>query len=108
MTEKTFLTKNIKNCNDNSIPLNENDESDGMNLLKFSELTVKYPELQNVLEWSEEDLKTFYEGKLLLGKQQMADNGERELLISEESLIRLMDYHKSLDDLKKDFEKPED
>lgn len=103
MIENNLLTEKSGNNGDNSIPLDRNEESNDMNFLKLDELILKYPELTQVLGWTKEDLIVFYEGKLLLGRETVEDE-KTVLYISEDSLKRLMEYHKSLDDLKTEFE----
>lgn len=103
MIDNNLLTENSQDHDDYSIPLHKNDEYDDMNLLKLDELILKYPELNSILGWGKEDLIVFYEGKLLLGREVVED-GNTVYYISENSLKRLMEYHKSLDGLKVDFE----
>ncbi len=103
MTDNNLLTVKSGNNGGNSIPLGKNDQNNDMNLIKLDELILKYPELNQVLGWTKEDLIVFYEGKLLLGRETVEDD-KTVLYISEDSLKRLMEYHKSLDDLKTEFE----
>lgn len=84
------------------ISLEGNNQSGEMNLLRLDELILKYPELESTLGWSKEDLTAFYEGSLLLGEETV-ENEKTVLYISEDSLKRLMEYYRSLDDLKREF-----
>lgn len=103
MIDNNLLTRNSGDNGDNSIPLDNNEDKNDMNLLKLEELISKYPELEKDLGWTKEELTVFYEGKLLLGEER-SEGGKSVLYVSEDSLKRLVEYHKSLDDLKNEFE----
>jgi len=103
MTDAFFSVKNSVDNQHNSIPLDTTQENNDMNFLKLEELFSKYPELEKDLGWSKDEIVNFYEGKLLLGEQRSED-GKTVLHVSEEHLKRLIEYHKSLEDLKREFE----
>ncbi|MEZ4923089.1 MAG: hypothetical protein R2780_07980 [Crocinitomicaceae bacterium] len=107
MIDNNLLIRNSGDNGDNSIPLDNNEDKNDMNLLKLEELISKYPELKKDLGWTKEELEAFYEGKLLFGEEK-SEGGRSVLYVSEDSLKRLVEYRKLIDNLKNELEKSED
>ena len=102
-----LLTWNSGNNGGNSISLTANDQNSQMDLYKIDALIEKHPELLKELGWEREDIVTFFDSNLLLGEQR-EEKGVDELYISEKSLERLVEYLRSLDELKSTLRLPDD
>tara|TARA_B110001469_G_C9587025_1_gene291238 strand:- start:527 stop:721 length:195 start_codon:yes stop_codon:yes gene_type:complete len=63
-----------------------------MDLLTINEVFELFPIVTNQFNWNKEDLMDLFEGKLLIGKI----NEIGELLISKQSLEKLIEYRKNV------------
>ncbi|PHR47773.1 MAG: hypothetical protein COA32_07415 [Fluviicola sp.] len=75
-----------------------------MEYLSIDGLIDQNADLISVLGWKKSDLQMFHECKLLLGKYE-PENSKiiDDLKINVKSFERLVEYHKSLDNCKKDY-----
>jgi hypothetical protein len=92
MKKNNILTDLPLKLNGNFLSLKEHQHTIPMELLTINKVFELFPEVKNTFNWSKEDFVDLFEGKLLIGKV----DDEGELLISKESLVRLIEYRKNV------------
>lgn len=66
-------------------------------LLTLDEIFEKYPAISTELKWTKEDVEVFVDSHILIGHFSDPDeNGNKKLLILEESFLLLLDYRRKV------------
>lgn len=91
MEKNYFLNGLLPEINYKSIPLCKQDDFSEMEFLTLTQVFEEFPVIKQVFKWSEEDIRVLYESHLLIGKVE-----EKELLIEESSLKKLIEFRNKI------------